>query len=118
MGSSTLARAVVALTAAITLTAPAVAFAAPANADAIDDYYFFEYLTEKEVKWGKKSDVLKAAKSACDRMTKRGDADKNNYEAFYYLQEDTGLSDDDAATVIEASIYVYCPSVWDLPEPA
>lgn len=112
--STALAKAAGALIAAASFLAPAVVIAAPAHADANQDYYFFQYLDKKGVPYGRKMDAVRTAKQTCLDISRPGNPGAIGYVVYQNLKKEMGFNNDQSNDFTTAAIYQYCPQVWHI----
>jgi Protein of unknown function (DUF732) len=108
------AKAAGALIAAASFVAPAAVVAAPAHADPTQDAYFFQYLDQKGVPYGRKMDAVRIAKETCLKISRPGPPGSIGYGVFADLKKEMGFNSVQSQQFTEAAIYQYCPQVWHI----
>jgi hypothetical protein len=114
MRLTALAKAAGALIAAASFLAPAAVVAAPAHADPTQDFYFFQYLDQKGVPYGRKMDAVRIARETCLKISRPGDPGSIGFGVFQDLKKEMGLTSAQSQIFTEGSIYQYCPQVWHI----
>lgn len=109
-----LAKAASVLVLAASTVAPAAIMAAPAHADANQEFYFFQFLDQKGIPYGRKMDAVRIAKETCLQVSRPGNPGSIGYAIHQNLHKEMGLNGDQSELFIEASIYQYCPQVWHI----
>jgi uncharacterized protein DUF732 len=109
-----LTKAAGALIAAASFIAPAAIVAPPAHADETQDFYFFQYLDQKSVPYGRKMDAVRLAKEVCLKISRPGNPGVIGYVVYADLKKEMGFNQDQCNDFTTAAIYQYCPQVWHI----